>query len=630
MTATQRDVSAEQARSVAEAARETEWHKPSFGKQLFLGRLRMDLIDPWPTPKVSEEAEEFLTKLGQYGAAHVDGEQIERDARIPDEVFHGLAELGCFGMKIDKKYGGLGLSNLDYCRALTLIGSASPSIGALLSAHQSIGVPQPLKLFGTDEQKQKFLPRLAAGEVSAFLLTEPDVGSDPARMSCTATPVEGGYKIDGVKLWATNGSVATLLVVMALVPKSEGHRGGITAFVVEGTAEGVTVERRNKFLGLRGLENSVTRFHDVFVPKENVIGGEGQGLKIALTTLNTGRLSLPAMCVSASKWCLAVARGWSSHRVQWGRRVGEHEAVAAKIGYIAATAYGMESMLQLCCLLADDDRNDIRIEAALVKLFGSEKAWTIADELIQIRGGRGYETAESLGARGEKPLSAEQLLRDLRINRIFEGSTEIMHLFIAREAVDQHLSVAGDIIDPKAPLGRKAKAALRAAGFYARWLPTLFAGRGTFGGYRRYGSLAQHVRWAERASRRLARSTFRGMARWQGRLEHRQAFLGRIVDIGAELFAIAATCSRAHASGRAEERELADLFSRQARHRAVVLEHELWNNTDAADVVVAKNVLSGRYLFEEEGVLPLADEGEWVATWQPGPSTEPNLLRNLK
>ncbi|HCU51626.1 MAG TPA: acyl-CoA dehydrogenase, partial [Micromonosporaceae bacterium] len=385
MTTTQREVTAEQARSVAEAARETEWRKPSFGKQLFLGRLRMDLIDPWPVPQESEDAQTFLTKLREYSTSSIDGAQIERDARIPDEVFHGLAELGCFGMKIDTKYGGLGLSNLDYCHALTLVGSANPSIGALLSAHQSIGVPQPLKIFGTAEQKQKFLPRLAAGEVSAFLLTEPDVGSDPARMSVTAVPVEGGYRLNGVKLWATNGSVATLLVVMAVVPKSEGHRGGITAFVVEGRAEGVTVERRNAFLGLRGLENSVTRFHDVFVPADAMIGGEGQGLKIALTTLNTGRLSLPAMCVAASKWCLNVGRGWAANRVQWGRKVGEHEAVATKLAFIAATTYGMESMLDLCCMLADDDRNDIRIEAALIKLFGSEKAWTIADEMIQIR-----------------------------------------------------------------------------------------------------------------------------------------------------------------------------------------------------------------------------------------------------
>ncbi|GIH03182.1 acyl-CoA dehydrogenase [Rhizocola hellebori] len=629
MTATQRDVTAEQARNVAEAARETEWHKPSFGKQLFLGKLRMDLIDPWPQPKTDEDSQRFMESLRDYVTNHVDGAQIERDAKIPDEVFRGLAELGCFGMKIDTKYGGLGLSNLDYCHALTLAGSANPSIGALLSAHQSIGVPQPLKLFGTDAQKQKFLPRLAAGEVSAFLLTEPDVGSDPARMSVTATPVDGGYHLNGVKLWATNGSVATLLVVMALVPRSEGHRGGITAFVVEGASEGVTVERRNAFLGLRGLENSVTRFHDVFVPAENVIGKEGQGLKIALTTLNTGRLSLPAMCVSAAKWCLNVGRGWANNRVQWGRKVGEHEAVATKLAFIAATTYGMEAMLDLCCMLADDDRNDIRIEAALIKLFGSEKAWLVADELIQVRGGRGYETADSLAARGEKALGAEQLLRDLRINRIFEGSTEIMHLLIAREAVDQHLSVAGDIIDPKASPKRKAKAMLHAGGFYARWLPTLLAGPGTFGGYRKFGRLAQHLRYSERAARRLARHTFRGMATWQGKMEHRQAFLGRVVDIGAELFAIAAVCSRAKASGKAEEMELADLFCRQARQRIIVLEHALWHNTDANDVELTRNVLSGRYEFLEEGIVMPPDEGEWVSTWKPGASTEPNLMRKL-
>ncbi|GAA1375156.1 acyl-CoA dehydrogenase family protein [Catellatospora chokoriensis] len=629
MTTVQREVSAEQARQVAEAARESEWRKPSFGKQLFLGRLRMDLIHPWPQPAPNPDAEQFLQKLGEYVSTEVDGAAIERDARIPDEVFHGLAELGAFGMKIDPAYGGLGLSHLDYCRALTLAGSVSPAIGALLSAHQSIGVPQPLKLFGTKEQKQRFLPRLAAGEVSAFLLTEPDVGSDPARMGATATPVEGGYRLNGVKLWATNGTVATLLVVMAMVPKGEGRRGGITAFVVEGDAEGVTVENRNAFLGLRGLENSVTRFHDVFVPAENVIGGEGQGLKIALSTLNTGRLSLPAMCVGASKWSLSVARQWSQQRVQWGRPVGQHEAVATKIAFIAATTYGMESMLDLCCLLADDDRNDFRIEAALVKLYGSELAWRVADELVQIRGGRGYESADSLAARGEKAIGVEQLLRDLRINRIFEGSTEIMHLFIAREAVDQHLSVAGALIDPKSSVGAKGRALLGATGFYGRWLPTLAMGRGTFGGYRQFGPLAKHVRWAERAARRLARNTFQGMARWQGKLEHRQAFLGRIVDIGAELFAIAAVCSRATASGRPEERDLADLFCHQSRGRIAILEHALWNNTDAADVALARKVLAGDHTALEAGIIGPPDQGEWVSTWTPGPSTATDSRRRI-
>ncbi|GAA4462781.1 acyl-CoA dehydrogenase family protein [Phytohabitans houttuyneae] len=626
MTAT---VSEKQARQVAEAARESEWRKPSFGKELFLGRFRLDLIDPWPTasPESVAGAEEFLAKLDAYVRSDVDGARIEREARIPDEVFRGLAALGAFGMKIDKKYGGLGLSNLHYCKALTLAGSVNPSIGALLSAHQSIGVPQPLKLFGTDEQKKKYLPRLAGGEVSAFLLTEPDVGSDPARLGTIAEPVEGGYRLNGVKLWATNGTVATLLVVMARVPDK-----GITAFVVEGDSEGITIERRNEFLGLRGLENSVTRFHDVFVPAENVIGGLGKGLKIALTTLNTGRLSLPAMCVGAGKWSLSVARQWSAERVQWGRAVGKHEAVAKKIAFIAATTYAMESMLDLCCLIADDDSNDIRIEAALVKLYASEMAWQVADELIQIRGGRGYETADSLAARGERAVEVEQILRDLRINRIFEGSTEIMHLLIAREAVDAHLSVAGDIIDPDAGLGRKARAGARAGAFYAKWLPTLAVGRGQVPtGYGDFGPLAAHLRYVERASRKLARSTFYAMSRWQGKLERKQGFLGRIVDIGAELFAMSAVCVRAHAerSARPEGLELADLFCRQARLRAEALFAALWDNTDSLDSKVAKRVLDGRYEFVEDGVVPPPSTGAWVSTWEPGPSTAQDVRRRI-
>ncbi|MEV6303004.1 acyl-CoA dehydrogenase family protein [Actinoplanes sp. NPDC051861] len=623
MTTTQRktDVSEKQARQTAEAARESEWRQPSFGKELFLGRLRLDLIDPRP-PAEAEPA--FLGELADYLRDKVDGVAIERDAYIPDEVFQGLARLGAFGMKIDREYGGLGLSNLHYCKALTLVGSANAAVAALLSAHQSIGVPQPLKAFGSAEQKAQFLPRLAAGEVSAFLLTEPDVGSDPARLGTVAEPVEGGFRLNGVKLWATNGTVATLLVVMARVPER-----GITAFVVEGDSEGITVERRNEFLGLRGLENSVTRFHDVFVPAENVIGGVGKGLRIALTTLNTGRLSLPAMCVGAGKRSLAIAREWSAERVQWGRPVGSHEAVAKKIAFIAATTYAMESTLDLCCLIADDSRNDIRIEAALIKLFASEMAYRVADELIQIRGGRGYELNSSLQARGERPAEAEQILRDLRINRIFEGSTEIMHLLIAREAVDAHLSVAGDIIDPDADLGRKARAGARAGAFYARWLPTLAVGKGQNpSGYAEFGPLSAHIRYVERASRKLARSTFYAMSRWQGKLERKQGFLGRIVDIGAELFAMSAVCVRAKAEP--EGAQLADLFCKQARLRAEELFRGLWENTDSLDVRAAKAVLDGRYAFLEKGVIsPVSSEEAWVAPWTPGPATVPDVRRRI-
>ncbi|MQA83796.1 MAG: acyl-CoA dehydrogenase [Streptosporangiales bacterium] len=633
-----RPVDEREARRVAEEAREAEWRRPSFGKELFLGRFRLDLIHPHPRADAESvrRGEEFLTRLREFLENKVDGALIEREARIPDDVIKGFKELGTLGMKIDEKYGGVGLSQVYYNKALVLAGSVHPSIGALLSAHQSIGVPQPLKLFGTEEQKREFLPRCARTDISAFLLTEPDVGSDPARLSTTATPTEDGkaYLLDGVKLWTTNGVVAGLLVVIARVPKSEGRRGGITAFVVESDTPGITVENRNAFLGLRGIENGVTRFHRVRVPVENRIGEEGQGLKIALTTLNTGRLSLPATCSATAKWCLKIAREWSRERVQWGRPIGEHEEVARKISFIAATSFALEAVLDLSSELADDGRADIRIEAALAKLYGSEMAWLIADELVQIRGGRGFETAESLAARGERGVPAEQALRDTRINRIFEGSTEIMHLLIAREAVDAHLSVAGDIIDPEADRGRKARAIARAGGFYARWLPTLAVGEGQLpGSYAEFGPLARHLRYVERASRKLARSTFYGMSRWQAKMERRQGFLARIVDIGAELFAMSASCVRA-AMVRADDPErgretyeLADVFCRQARLRAEELFGRLWENTDDLDRRLSRGVLEGRYIWLEDGVLDPSIEGPWIAEQAHGPSQKQDVHR---
>lgn len=632
-------VHAEESRRIAEQARETRWDRPSFGKELFLGRFRLDLIHPYPSDSEDgdkdavERGEAFLRRLRAF-CETIDAARIEREARIPDEVINGFKQLGAFGMKISAEYGGLGLSYVYYNRALMLAGSVSASLGALLSAHQSIGVPQPIKLFGTEEQKREFLPRCVR-EISAFLLTEPDVGSDPARLATIATPTEDGqsYVLNGVKLWTTNGVLADLLVVMARVPRSAGHRGGITAFVVETDSPGITVENRNAFMGLRGIENGVTRLHNVVVPVRNRIGKEGEGLKIALTTLNTGRLSLPSLCAAAAKWSVKIAREWSNAREQWGHQIGEHEAVASKIAFIAATAFALESVVELSSKLADADRHDIRIEAALTKLYGSELAYMVADELVQIRGGRGYETAESLMARGERGVPAEQLVRDLRINRIFEGSTEIMHLLIAREAVDTHLTVAGDIVDPKATRRRKARAVTKAGRFYARWLPSLTVGKGQVPGrYHEFGPLAEHLRYIERASRKLARQTFYGMARWQAGLEHRQVFLGRIVDIGAELFAMAACCVRAHATQDQHGDsavELADAFCQQARHRAEELFTRLWHNCDDRDRALSRQVRSGRYRWLEDGVLDPSGEGPWIADTPPGPATRPDVRRRL-
>jgi len=417
-------------------------------------------------------------------------------------------------------------------------------------------------------------------------------------------------------------------VVMARVGKK------ISAFIVPTDLAGVTVEHRNQFMGLRGIENSVTVLKDVRIPKSNLIGKEGEGLKIALSTLNTGRIALPAICVGTAKWATKVAREWGNERVQWGQPVGKHEAVAHKISYIAATAFGLEAMLDVTSRLADDKRNDIRIEAAIAKLLGSEMGWRVVDELVQIRGGRGFETAESLKARGEKPVPVEQAFRDMRINRIFEGSTEVMHLLIAREAVDQHLQVAGDILEPETELKDKAKAAVGAGKFYAGWLPKLVTGEGQNPkSYSEFGPLAEHLRFAERASRKQARATFYAMTRYQAKMERKQAFLGRIVDIGSELYAIAAACVYAKTIEQErpehgeQARELADLFSRQARRRVDQLFSELWANDDDLNTKRAFGVLDGRYKWVEDGVVDPSGDGPMI---QPQPEeTQPKKKRKV-
>ena len=282
----------------------------------------------------------------------------------------------------------------------------------------------------------------------------------------------------------------------------------------------MVVEARIEFMGLRGIENSQTRFTDAYVPSENVIGTEGQGLKIALATLNTGRLAIPAICAGVCKWATKIAREFAGERVQWGKPIGEHDEVAQRIAFIAATAFGLEAMLDVTSRLADEKRNDVRIEAAIAKLYGSEMSWQVVDHLMQVCGGRGYETARSLEARGLRGVPVEQTLRDMRVNRIFEGSTEIMHLIIAREAMDQHLKAAGDLMEPDLKLAGKAKAAGKAGAFYANWYPRLTLGtRPRPGSYGEYGELAGQMRYVERTSRKLARSTFYGMARWQAGTE---------------------------------------------------------------------------------------------------------------
>ena len=598
------------ARDVAESAREQSWHGSSFIKELFLGRLPLGLLHPFPGEEsVRPIFTAFYSDLERFLREVVDPVEIDSTGTYPPRVLKGLAALGAFGMKIPTEYGGLGFTHAEYVKVMTLVGSRDRNVAALLSAHQSIGVPQPVKLFGSDELKEEYLPRCARGAISAFALTEPAVGCDPGTLQTHARLSADGksWVLNGQKLWCTNGTLAELLVVMARDPATER----INAFVVETNWPGVKVEHRCHFMGLKALANAEISFRDVRIPRKNLIGEEGQGLKIALVTLNTGRLTLPAATAGGAKYALEVARKWSQARVQWGKPIGRHEAVAHQISDLATHAFAMESVAELLGHLADREGTDIRLEAAAAKEWNTVAHWKLTDQLLQIRGGRGYETEVSLAARGEPPVAVERLLRDARINLIFEGSSEIMHLFMAREAVDKHLQVAGALVDPRASTGTRLKALPRIAAFYGWWYPTRWLGWTLWPRYREFGELSGHLRFVARASAKLARALFHGMVRYGAKLERKQAFLFRAVDIGMELFALCATISRAtwmkahHKEGAAGAIELADVFASQTRRKVNALFKALWANDDDARTRVAREVMAGKHRWLEHGIVGL-------------------------
>src|SRR5437588_10497064 len=497
---------------LAEASRDPLADRGSFASNLFIGRYDFDRIYPWPEQSAEDRAagKEFLASLEKYLKENVDADEIDRTGEIPQKNIDDLFAMGAFAVKIPTQYGGLGLSQFNYGRAAMLLGSWDANLTALVSAHQSIGVPQPLLLFGTAEQKAKYLPRVARKEISAFALTEWNAGSDPANMSLRADPTEDGsaFGLNGEKLWCTNLIKAGVLVVMAKTPPkmvNGKERKQISAFIVDVDTPGLEITYRCHFMGLRALYNGIVKFTNVRVPRENMIAKEGQGLKVALTTLNTGRLTIPAACVGLSKRLLEICRKWAKERVQWGVPIGQHYAIAGKIAEMAGKMFAMEAMTFLTSALVDSKAGDLRIETAMCKMWATETTWRLADEAMQVRGGRGYETAESLAGRGEEPVPVERFLRDCRINMIFEGSSEIMRLFIAREALDPHLKVGGAIFNTQLPMSQRLKAVFTSGKFYAGWYPKQWLPANAGKLDKLHPDLRPHVRYAARPSSNLAR-----------------------------------------------------------------------------------------------------------------------------
>src|SRR5438105_716141 len=600
---------------LAEASRDPLDDRGSFASNLFIGRYDFDRIYPWPAQSAEDRAagEDFLNKIETYLREHVDPDEIDRTGEIPPENFAGLAAIGAFGIKVPKQYGGLGLSQFNYGRAAVLLGSWDGNVAALVSAHQSIGVAQPLMLFGTEEQKRKYLPRVAGGEISAFALTESHAGSDPATMSLRADPTPDGseFILNGEKLWCTNGVKAGVLVVMAkTAPKIVGgkERKQITAFIVDVATPGLTMPHRCHFMGLRALYNAVVTFKDVRVPRENIIAGEGKGLKVALTTLNTGRLTIPAACVGLCKRLLQISREWSSKRVQWGVPIGQHYAIAGKIAEMAGNTFAMEAITFLTSALVDRKAGDLRIETAMCKMWSTEMTWKIADDAMQVRGGRGYETSKSLAARGDEPIAVERFLRDCRINTIFEGSSEIMRLFIAREALDPHLKVGGAIFNTQLPMTARIKAMFSSGSFYARWYPKQWTSASAGNLDHLHADLHEYVNYAASTSKRLARGLFYAMMRFGPKLDREQLLLSRFVGIATELLAMSAICAFAQSrinTGKpaAEVLSLAHYFCRSARAR---IDHHFAgtsNNADKLGYYLTQELLAGKHDNLRRGIV---------------------------
>ncbi|MFT5634316.1 MAG: alkylation response protein AidB-like acyl-CoA dehydrogenase [Rubritalea sp.] len=523
-----------------------------FSGALFMGVPDFSKLSPFPSQSLADknEGDTYITKLKDFLDNETDPDQIDKDGEIPDVVIDGLVKLGTFGIKIPKKYGGLGLSQTNYSRTAMVLGAHCGSMTALVSAHQSIGVPQPLLVFGTDKQKEHYLPSFAKGGISAFALTENNVGSDPAKMATTATKTEDGdYLINGEKLWCTNGLKASHIVVMAKTP-TETKPYATTAFIVATDSAGVEIVTRCHFMGLKALYNGVIRFTNVKVTSDHIVAAEGKGLKVALTTLNTGRLTLPAACCGMMKRCLTIVTKWSSERVQWGQAIGKHAAIAGKVADLAADTYATESLVLYVSALVDRDKKaDIRIEAAMAKLWGTEAAWHSVDQTMQIKGGRGYETESSLKNRGEDADPIERMMRDCRINTIFEGSSEIMKLFIAREALDPHLRRGAAAIDTRNTMRVRAKSGLKAGLHYLFWYPMRWLPTSKGIPAEMPSTLKNNLKTISKYSRKLSRALFISMIAQGPKLEKRQLLLGRYVDIATELFAMSVAVARAYSDG---------------------------------------------------------------------------------
>ena len=566
----------------------------SFMKSLFHGVIAETVVFPYPEPSQAEidNLNIMLDSIRKFCAREVDSAKIDREHEIPKPVIEGLSQLGLMGMTIPQEYGGIGMSTTGYARIMQEIGGIDSSLAVLLGAHQSIGL-KGILLFGTPEQKQKYLPKLATGEsIAAFALTEPSAGSDAAAIQTRAEESPDGqfYTLNGSKLWISNGGYADVFTVFARTsPAEEGAKPKITAFIVE-RGFGVRNGPNEHKLGIRGSSTTALFFDDTRVPAANVLGDKGRGFKVAMEVLNSGRLGLASGCLGGCKRLIKMAVERMGERKAFGRPIGEFALMKDKMAQMMAETFALESVTYLTTGLIDARVNDYSVESAICKVYGSETLWRVVNETLQVAAGIGYMQ--------EYPY--ERLLRDSRINLIFEGTNEILRCFIALSGMQgpgrELVEVAKAMREPIKGFGllsdfaiRKARTALGRERL-TKAHPVLNRETAVFEDYT--ADLAQNV---DKVLRKHGKN-----------IAEMQFTQKRIANMAIDLYAIAACIARTTRAiekrgeeGARREIDLTSVFVSAAEHRLAGISHAFDHNDDELRKAIAsKTYTDGGYPFD--------------------------------
>ncbi|MBI2063537.1 MAG: acyl-CoA dehydrogenase family protein [Candidatus Yanofskybacteria bacterium] len=608
---------------IAEEQRDASVNK-GFVASIFEGNPNFNLLFPWP-PQDHEDArkeKDVIFNLQEFLKSKVEPDITRGKKDITPELIKDMAELGLFKLKVPEKYGGLGLSQTAYTHVIAILNTYCSSIGIMVSADNTIGAKFPVLNYGTPEQIEEYLSELMNCP-SAFCFTEKEVGSDPARMRTHAIRVRNshgdvvGYEIHGEKWYATNSVWRTgdplakyLAVVAKIVDSSEdlddpkrGYCFGV--FIVPNASFGlnrVAIRQRARFMGMPGIFNGILTFNSVYVGNRALIGGEGNGFKIALQALNAGRIAIAGSCAANSRKCLQIMTWWGKSRQQWGGLIGEKELIGSGM-LIPAVVYSLVSQaLTDYAANLTDRKKDCRLEAAISKVLASEWGWKIMDDAMQLRGGRGYESSESLAQREEAP-PVDQMFVDSRPNRIFEGSTQILSQYVVREGLDSYLRRGKPLFGG----GNTAEKISAVIWFAFRYLRLYFSSSLPKDLSRLPREAQSDLKFVEKHARKLARAIIICSGKYQAKMAHKQLTIDRLFWIAAELYAMAAVWSYVldklskDLFNYITAPELAEMYCAMAKRRIKSNFASLWDNDDDHSRIMAKYLLSGRYDFIVEG-----------------------------